>query len=116
MENLERENNDMIQHYKNLGYRKAFKFEDGILVDDFTGNGYQPKEIQIVEELRLMQNGKPSDNSILMIFETNDNRKGMFVIDINDSHNRELKDFFRDIPEDNYIQNDEARPSRPRQA
>ena len=98
---LKKDNQDLINKYKNEGYKNRIIFENSQLVDTDNQNHFNPEDIKIIKEHKLEVNGKPSDRTILIVFKTRNHTKGLFIIDETATENLELKKFFKSIPDDN---------------
>ena len=101
------ENEELIEDYKNKGFKDRFKFEGGNLVDTDNNNHFKSDDLQVLEEHKLAANGKPTED-ILMVFKTKNHTKGLFIIDDDARENLQLKEFFKAIPERNIVQNESA--------
>lgn len=97
---LKKDNEELIKKYKNEGFKDRIIFENGQLVDTDNQNHFDPEDIKILKEHKLEVNGKPSAQSILIVFKTRNYTKGLFIIDETANENLELKKFFKSIPDD----------------
>lgn len=98
------ENKELIENYKNKGFKDRFKFESGNLVDTDNNNHFVSKDIQVLEEHKLAVNGKPTED-ILIVFRTKNHTKGLFIIDEDARENLQLTEFFKAIPDRNIVRN-----------
>jgi hypothetical protein len=106
-ENIKNQNKELMDDYKNRGFKNRFVFDSGNLVDTDNGNRFKPEDIQVLEEHKLDANGKPTED-ILMVFRTKNQVKGLFTIDEDAREDLQLKEFFKAIPDRNIVQNEPA--------
>ncbi len=92
---------DYIEEYQRKGYTNSYRYTEGQLVDVDSKIGYSPKEIYIIAEHRYEGMSNPSDLSILYVLETNDGKKGTYLMGYGPTANLEAADFFKEIPGEN---------------
>ncbi|MEO9892036.1 hypothetical protein [Aurantibacter sp.] len=94
---------DYITRYEEKGFTASFIFKTEKLVETVSKNSYKPEQIFVVEERRFEGMSNPSDSSLLYIIETNDGKKGTFLVAYGPQADIEIAEFFKAIPSGNYI-------------
>tara|TARA_B100001179_G_C18253964_1_gene259552 strand:- start:79 stop:411 length:333 start_codon:yes stop_codon:yes gene_type:complete len=92
---------DYIKVYQEKGYTENFRVEDGKLIASEAKTSYDPEDVHIVADHRYEGMSNPSDMSILYVLETNDGKKGTFLIGYGPSADLDATEFFKAIPEKN---------------
>ena len=106
MENYAKHEQDLIRKFEAKGYSKNFRYASGKLIETESKKEYAPKDIHVVEEHRYEGMSNPSDMSILYIIETNDHLKGVFLRAYGPSADTDTAEFFKEIPEENFAENE----------
>ena len=96
---------ELIDKYQKKGFNGNYRVENMKLIDLKTKIEYSPENVTILKEYRFEGMSNPSDMSILYIVETNDGSKGTVLANYSPSSNIETAEFFKEIPEENYITN-----------
>jgi hypothetical protein len=93
----------IIDEYQKKGYKANYRVDHMKLMDMNTKIGYSPENVTVLEEYRFEGMSNPSDMSILYIVETTDGSKGTVLANYSPSSNIETAEFFKEIPEENYL-------------
>ena len=97
---------EIIPKYEAKGYNLSFRVEDEKLIASEIDKKYSPDEVSIVAEHRFEGMSNPSDNSILYVLKTNDDKKGTIVNGYGPAANLEVFEFLKSIPEENISHDD----------
>lgn len=96
---------EIIDEYQKKGFNGNYRVDNRKLIDLKTKIAYAPENVTILKEYRFEGMSNPSDMSILYIVKTNDGSKGTILANYSPSSNIETAEFFKEIPEENYITN-----------
>ncbi|WP_040756713.1 hypothetical protein [Winogradskyella psychrotolerans] len=97
---------DFLSQYQKKGYTNNFRVEDHTLIASGEDTNYKPEEVFIVAEHRYEGMSDPSDQSILYVITTENDKKGTILNAYGPSADLDIHEFINAIPEKNKSHDD----------
>ncbi|WP_179334555.1 hypothetical protein [Winogradskyella costae] len=97
---------DFLKAYQKKGYNHNFRVEDQKLIASGEDTTYSPEEVFIVAEHRYEGMSDPSDQSILYVMTTKNDKKGTILNAYGPAADLDIHEFIEAIPEKNKSHDD----------
>ena len=97
---------DFLKEYQKKGYTHNFRVQDDSLIASGEDTKYKPEDVFIVAEHRYEGMSDPSDQSILYVITTENDKKGTLLNAYGPSADLDIHEFIEAIPKKNKSQDD----------